>query len=113
MDPDGKERRHILYSYSSGREIIPAKSSDVRSLVASIMRGPNVVKQGDAAFAWNACATNAAAPEFKVGDKFAPSDDRGMTLTVGKVEKHPTWGWVYYAKGVSDSWYTADEMVRK
>lgn len=55
MDPDGKERRHILYYYRSGTESIPAQSSEVRSLVSSIMRGPNVVKQGDAAFAWNAC----------------------------------------------------------
>ena len=55
MDPDGKERRHILYYYRSGTESIPAQSSEVRSLVSSIMRGPDVVKQGDAAFAWNAC----------------------------------------------------------
>lgn len=59
-DPDGRERRHILYYYRSGSESIPAKSSSVKSLVASIMRGQNVVKQGDDAFAWNSVTENNA-----------------------------------------------------
>ena len=52
-DPDGKERRHILYLYGSGIESIHPANQAVAQLVKQIMRGPDVLKQDAADYAWN------------------------------------------------------------
>ena len=52
-DPDGKERRHILYLYGSGSERIHPANPAVAQLVKQIMRGPDVLKQDAADYAWN------------------------------------------------------------
>ena len=52
-DSNGRDVKHILYLFAQGHESIKAKDQQTRSLLEAIMRGPNVVKQGDESFAWN------------------------------------------------------------
>ena len=52
-DPNGKDRRHILYLYEGGSESIHPANPAVEQLVKLIMRGPDVLKQDAADYAWN------------------------------------------------------------
>ena len=56
VDPDGKERRHIWYEWSQGREVIKPENGDVAELVKRLLAGSDAIKAGDPEYAWNSSA---------------------------------------------------------
>lgn len=85
-DPNGKDRRHILYLYEGGSESIHPANPAVAQLVKQIMRGPDVLKQDAADYAWNEEVTSSN-PVVANALKAARNDaiDLGKQWKVGDI----------------------------